>query len=229
MLYSLFLSLFSSFQGCEDKSYSIPYYNEKIKVDGQARELAWTKCESYTKFLNPWNQQLDQGTTFKTFNDGEFLNFHFEIRDSLIICHEDVDHDTVVEYSDRVELFFARDTAMNAYCGLEFDACGRKQEFYANGYRNFVKEWTFPSLNESDYKHHKLSNGYAIEGRLSLASIKEMGFLVDEHIYLGIFRADRYGKKNIKSINWISWKDIDTPKPDFHTIKGFNQVQIEKQ
>jgi len=227
--FSFLLSLLSSYQGCRERPYSTAFYNEKVTVDGADNEKVWAKCIGYTKFLNPWENELAQGTAFKSFNDQEYLYFHFNMDDSLILCHEDENNDTAVEYSDRVELFFAMDPLMSEYCGLEFDACGRLQQFYSKGHRTFVHGWKFPALQKEDYAVVLSSTGYKIEGRLSLKGLRQMGFINDGHIYMGVFRADRKQKNNWKDISWISWKDIDTPKPDFHTFKGFEKVEIAKQ
>lgn len=213
--------------GCAEKMYSIKYHKQEINLDGKDTELQWSNSDSFKDFVNSWGTVPDQGTIFKSYNDGVFLYFHFTVRDSQVICYDHENNDTAVEYSDRVELFFAADTMMTRYCGFEFDACGRVQQFYAAGYRKFVKDWTFPTLEHDDYFVKAIKGGYAIEGKLSLESFEELEFINDGKILMGVFRADCY--RGDEEIKWISWKSIDTPKPDFHTLKGFKFAIIEQK
>ncbi len=213
--------------GCAEKTYTIKYHQDAIAIDGKDKESHWSKSERFKDFLNPWETTPDQGTIFKSYNDGIYLYFYFEVKDSQVICYDHDNNNTAVEYSDRVELFFAKDTMMTAYCGFEIDACGRNQQFYAEGYRKFVKDWSFPAFSRDNYYVKGIEGGYAVEGKLALKTFSEMGFIQDDKILMGIFRADCYREND--EIKWISWKAINTPKPDFHTIQGFKFAFIESK
>jgi len=228
ILFTYFISIFASYQGCRQDQFDIDFHKENIIIDGEDNEAIWSKCKSYTSFENPWNELQDQGTIFKSFNDKNYLYFHFKVKDSLVICDQDQELNTAVEYSDRIELFFAKDSIMSEYCGLEIDPCGRLQQFYSIGYRSFVNNWKLPDFSLSDYKSIEKDFGYVVEGRISIESLTQMGLYKNGHIYLGVFRADRYEMKSRKAIHWISWKDIKTKKPNFHVFDGFRKLKISR-
>ena len=228
----LFLTFISilyllSAQGCKEKSYIIPYYNATIEIDGKSTDASWSKCREYIDFISPWDDSSDQGTQFKSFYNDEYFYFHFRVKDLNVICHEHEENDLAVEYSDRVELFFFIDSLSHQYCGLEFDACGRKMQFYANGYRSFMADWKFPELGAEDHAVSITEYGYEVEGRMSLKVMKELGIIKHNNLTLGVFRADCLDPLEKTKIRWISWKSINTASPDFHTTEGFKKVYLE--
>lgn len=213
--------------GCKNVPLIIHYYNTEIIIDGLGNEFVWQKIKGYSKFESPWDGLPDQGTVFKSFHNGEYLYFHFDIKDTMVICYNHKSNDTAVEYSDRVELFFALDSTMTQYCGLEFDPCNRRQEFFSNGYRQFTKNWKFPALNKGDFVSMFTDGGYQVEGKLSMKGLADLGMIKNGYINLGVFRADCQSQNLDRPIRWISWKNINTKRPDFHTYEGFRKIQLE--
>lgn len=212
--------------GCSPKPYTISYLEGIIDIDGRDEEQVWSQCDQYDDFISPWDPQAVEETQFQSFYNDEYLYFHFKVRDRTQICHLDYKNDTAVEYSDRVELFFAMNSDMSAYCGLEFDACGRKQQFFSEGYRQFKEAWEFPSLKDLDHTALQTEDGYQVEGRISMKALFDLGMIDEGFIHLGVFRANCKSKFVKEDIQWISWKNIGTDKPDFHNYEGFKKVRL---
>ena len=220
--------------GCTPPSYSIRYIPTSITINGKADEEVWSECKSYTSFINPWDPAAIQHTVFQSFYNDQFIFFHFTVTDQKVVCMEHEENNTAVEYSDRVELFFAdeisvglENEAIYRYYGFEFDACGRLQQFASEGYRNFIEGWSLPELTSQDYVVENHDWGYEVELRLPLKELEELGVIQSDSIIMGVFRADAELPTKEGKIQWLSWKEIKTKQPDFHTLAGFKKVPLK--
>lgn len=220
-IFHLIIILFIS---CEEKAFIIPFHDGNIKIDGPKRDSIWKLCQPYDQFYYPPNDTKSQRTEFRSFWNKEYLYFHFDINDRLIVCAKDRGKSNAVEYSDRAEIFFAVDNQMSEYFGIEIDACERMINFKSVGYRNFEPDWTFPYLRKKDYKVKRLKTGYEVEGRIELKALVELGVLQDQKLLMGVFQADFRKANSKKSVQWKSWNEIKTDKADFHTADGFQLV-----
>ena len=220
------LIILSMFLSCSDMDFSISYIDEQVKIDGDMKDKVWSKCNTHNQFFSPWSDLEVEKTEFRTYHDKSYLYYHFKIEDQTLNCFQSADHAESVEYSDRAEIFFSVDSLMSKYYGIEIDACGRMIEFKSEGYRNFDKTWSFPSMDYKDYQVLKSSFGYQVEGRISLQALEEMEVLKDGKLLVGIFRANFLEAGSKKKVQWISWKPIQTKKPNFHHISGFRTVNL---
>lgn len=210
---------------CNNSSTAIPYHKGQITIDGTDQDSVWLLCDVYEDFVSPWKKQSVPTTRFKTFYDDEYLYVHFTAKDKDQVCNTHKLHKRAVEQSDRVEVFFSKDEEMSQYYGMEFDICGRMISFKSTGYRNFKKNWKFPHFKRKDYRTRKLLNVYQSEIRIPLKALEELELINDNKLWMGVFRAN-YNSQSYNKVQWISWKMLNTQKPDFHNIKGFKLMEF---
>ncbi len=213
--------------GLQPKAYVIPRHEVGITIDGKAKEAIWNKSKTFEKFKSPWDTLQVPATTFKSFCDSTHFNFYFKVKDSQVICYDNMENTKAVEGSDRVELFFASNDSLSTYYGIEMDACERFISFKSNGYRKFEEGWEFPEFSSDDFKIKGSRKGYAVEGRIKLEVLKELDILHNGSMLIGVHRAEYYRQKKEEKVRWISWNDFEVSKPDFHLREGFRMVQIK--
>lgn len=216
----------NQFSSCSDQGFIIDKFDAKLTIDGQKNEAIWQRVNAYKEFYAPWSEWQVEETEFRIFHDAKYLYFHFSVLDVSNSCHQIKSYATSVEFSDRVEIFFARDQEMSEYIGLEIDACGRMIQFKSQGNRNFVKDWKFSEFREEDYEVIQTEQGYQVEGRISKSALSSMDFLKNRKLLMGVFRANYLNEAGDGKVQWISWKDISLKNPDFHQIDGFKFVHL---
>lgn len=194
-------------------------------MDGSDQDSIWMICDTYEDFVSPWQRAAVPITRFKCFYNDEYLYVHFTAKDQDQVCKKHNVTKRAVELSDRVEIFFAKDEEMSEYYGMEFDICGRVNVFKSTGYRNFQKNWRFPHFKKKDYRTRQLLNVYQSEIRIPIKALQELELINDGKLLMGVFRAN-FNSKNYNKVQWISWQKINTPKADFHTIKGFKLMEL---
>lgn len=220
-IFQLIIILFIS---CEENAFTIPFHDGIVKLDGSKHDSIWKLCQPYEQFYYPPNETKSQRTEFRSFWNKDYLYFHFDIIDRNVVCDNDREKSIAVEYSDRAEIFFAIDDQLSEYFGLEIDACERMINFKSVGYRNFEPDWTFPYLRRKDYQVKRLKSGYQVEGRIEIKALSQLGILKDQKLLMGVFQADFRKANSRKSVQWKSWNEIRSEKPDFHTLDGFQLV-----
>lgn len=225
-LLSISVILLSVQIGCAPKLFEIPYHEVKIEIDGSKADSIWHELNTYSHFISNWDELPVPTTEFKCFYDSIYLYFHYRVQDEQVICYDHRKNDLAVGSSDRVEIFFASNSQLEPYYGLEFDACNRVLQFKGNGSWNFEKKWKFPGLTKKDYKVRAFKGGYQFEARLKIKSLHEMNLIHDKKMLIGLHRAD-FSKNNEDKVRWISWKKIETPKPNFHNLEGFQLVKFQ--
>ena len=220
------LIILSMFLSCSEMDFSISFKDEQAIIDGSLNDKVWSKCNAHKQFYSPWSDAEIEKTEFRSFHDNNNLYYHFTIEDQTLNCFQSADPAESIEYSDRAEIFFSVDTLMSKYYGIEIDACGRMAEFKSKGYRSFEEGWSFPDMDQSDYQVIRTSAGYQVEGKISLNALEEMEILNEGKILVGIFRANFLEEGSKKKVQWISWKENQTTKPNFHHISGFRTINL---
>ncbi len=217
-----------------------------IKLDGSLSESEWSKANVERHFVFPWKKADAPATEFLSFCDDEYLYFAFRVEDSDIVVLDKLRDKEDEIFEDRVELYFGKDHQMKDYFCLEIDPRGRVLDYRGSYYRQIDMKWHCEGVEAAGAIKDK---GYAVEGRIPLASLREFGlsqFNPGGKILCGIFRAefshDRSGKpvERKETIHnrgrkldgpppieeWISWIDPKTPEPDFHVPSSLGWLQI---
>lgn len=193
-----------------------------IQVDGQLLEPAWSKAEKQTGFRYPWSKRTPPTTQFRALVDSERLWFAFEVDDADVVLAKEFAGESSVDQEDRVEIFFARDAALNRYFCIEIDPLGRVHDYAATSYRKFDHSWNCPGLRTAG----KIgTRGYTVEAAIPLRTLSELlGQRISPGATLrvGLFRAEfRKGALGDADDNWMSRVKPDTVTPDFHVPSAF--------
>lgn len=184
------------------------------------RSIPWESAEVLNDFDYPWEKEKAPNTQFKALHDNEFVYFRFDVEDKNILTYQINNDKMEVGFSDRVEIFLAKDTALSSYFGLEIDSIGRVMDFKGSYHRNLAFDWTWPG--SLDLNTSETGVGYSVEGRMSIKILKEFSLLNNDVMYVGLFRANCTELSNREdSIKWISWVDPKTSEPDFHLPEAF--------
>ena len=161
-----------------------------IQVDGRLNEPAWATTERQTAFLYPWSNRKAPATEFRAVADDERLYFAFEVSDSDVVVLKDYAGESTLDQEDRVEVFFARDAALNRYFCVEIDPLGRVHDYAASHYRKFDSSWNCPGLRAAG---RITPGGYTVEASIPLTTLSVMmGRPVSRGstLRIGLFRAD---------------------------------------
>lgn len=206
----------------EMKEYEVHLIkNKQLTISGNGDDIAWDNAQILTDFCSPWNNKKGTEITFKALWDGENLFFNFTVLDTEIHIEKKDDSFESIGNSDRVELFFRTDDAMNPYYCLEIDITGRIMDFIAYPNKNFDFDWNWPK-NDLVVKSSVNNGSFIVEGSISIESLKSFNLLKNNRIETGVFRA-----KYIKTQNecfepsWITWINPNTESPNFHVASSF--------
>ena len=224
ILYSIILTLYPG----NMKSYEVRYATQPLSITGTGDDQRWSQAPVMTDFSAPWNEGPVPHTQFQALCDEDNFYFLFQAADENIIAPGDPDDKRGVLPSDRVEIFFKSNSAMDPYYCLEMDPRGRVLDYIARYYRNVDFDWEWPD-QDLIVMASQSEDRYVVEGRITLKSLREMGILKDNRIKAGLFRGDFYpveGKEN--EVNWISWVRPDSEKPDFHIPSAFGEMVLTR-
>ena len=196
------------------KSLSIPF----------AKTInSWDQIEYLHDFSYPWRSESPPRTLFQAYHDDNYLYFKYTASCANPLVYVDTNHKLEVIHSERVEIFFRKDADLNPYYVFEIDPHGRVLDYEASYYRNFNREWAWPSDLKLKTKIHK--DHYTVQGQFEKAQLKALGLLQDGVLQTGLYRghctALIEGKSEIK---WISWIDSGTKEPDFHVASSFGKL-----
>lgn len=198
--------------------------NETLFIDGKGSDKNWKGANLLANFQYPWESVNPPKTHFKAVHNGKYLYFLFQVNDSNIHLAPTTGNDRMDALgSDRVELFFKKNDAMNPYYALEIDPTNRIFDSKGSHYRTFVEDWRFPRAH-IDVASQIESSSYAVEGRISFSILEEYGLIQDDKIQTGVFRANYEGE----GFKWISWIKPDSEKPDFHIPSAFGVFILEQ-
>lgn len=211
------------------KEYQVHLIKEKqLIISGNGDDLEWDNAQILTDFCSPWSTGKGKEVIFKALWDRENLFFNFTVLDTEIHIEKKDDSIESIGNSDRVELFFRTDPAMNPYYCLEIDTRGRVMDFIAYPDKNFDFNWNWPK-NELTVKSSVKANSFIVEGSISIESLKSLSLIKNNRIETGIFRA-KYIKTQNESVkpNWITWINPNTETPNFHIASSFGVLILKE-
>jgi hypothetical protein len=185
----------------------------------------WSEAELLTDFTLPWETRTPPHTAFRALHDEVWLHFRFECVDEDLVLPEAPTAKERAMLSDRVELFFAADSALACYYGLEMTPRGDVLDFKAAHYRQIDRSWCCPGL---EIAGNIAGSEYSVTGRIPLASLREMGVLRGHEMLTGIFRAEFFHREDGSVHNgWMPWVNPGSAKPDFHVPEAFGVMVLE--
>ena len=184
--------------------YSIPPLVTNFVIAGQPNHRA-----ASTKAWLFWNR--------------DHLIFAFDCEDADFIASPPSSSEHDVDGQDRVEAFLWSGRDQDTYYCIEIGARGALHDYSAHFYRRFDDNWSLTGL---EYAVARTAKGYRVEGTISRAAMKQMGFRLEPGVSwrLGLFRADFTGTN--PDPNWITWIDAKGPQADFHVAKSFGRCTL---
>ena len=210
------------------QTYTVKKIAENVmRINGKGDNKAWSKAAVLTDFSFPWEKEKAPATSFSALWDGKWLYCLYRVKDDSVITLVKNNNKIEVGASDRVEIFMARDSALNPYYCLEMDSKGRVLDYRAFFYRKMDYAWQWP---EKQYviKTSVVKDGYIVELAISIKSLTEPGLLNNKRMLAGLFRAECTGIENGKArLHWISWIKPNSPRPDFHIPSAFGVLVLE--
>lgn len=225
LFYSLTIMLsVVAFPHQEAKVYDVKSTETSFDITGDGAHMAWEQAALLTDFSLPWREELAQPTSFRALWTESHFYFLYNVIDLEIITPGDPDDPRGVLPSDRIEIFFKVNEGMDPYYCLEMDPIGRIFDYEGHYYRNSNFDWKWPE-GQLEVKTSKAKDGYIVEGKIGLESLKKLGILKDRELSVGLFRGDQYTTvKNKKDVKWISWVHPNTDHADFHVPSAFGQL-----
>ncbi|MCI9846861.1 sugar-binding protein [Flavobacterium pectinovorum] len=212
----------------ENNIYKVNLINkEELKITGKGESDVWRKSEVLSRFISPWDSEEPSKIEFRALYDGANFFFCFTVFDSEI--HIDTTDDTAdsINNSDRVELFFRPDDALNPYYCLEIDTQARIMDFIAYPNKNFDFNWNWPK-DDIRIKSSKNDSSFTVEGAISLDSLNKLNLIKGNKIEAGVFRAKYNSKDNVNfEPVWITWVNPETETPNFHTASSFGVFHLK--
>ncbi|MRX38622.1 endoxylanase [Flavobacterium sp. LC2016-23] len=209
------------------KNYTVNRIEENIlQINGLGDNPLWQQATILTDFSSPWDHEQVEKIEFRALWDLENIYFLYTVYDTNI--HIDRKDDSVhsIAESDRVEIFFRTDAALNPYYCLEIDPTPRIMDFIAYPDKKFDYAWNWPA-NDISVKSHTKDDYFVVEITISIQSLKYFHLIQNNIIEAGLFRA-KYKKQqnNMFEPTWISWVDPDTETPNFHISSSFGTLTL---
>lgn len=184
----------------------------------KAFEISTNAC--LEGFHAPWDG-LDDQTKFHCYVDKTAFYFLYEVKDESLCLVQEHTHERIVDFEDRIELFFSPRKSMDVYYCAEIDPKARVMDYKAHTYRDFDYDWKFESLKT----YASISEeGYIVGGHLSLDELRRLGIDLND-FYMGVFRADF--KPGGEKENWYSYIPTDDASPDFHIPEVLFRASIK--
>lgn len=209
------------------KNYTVNRIEENIlQINGLGDNLLWEQATILTDFSSPWDHEKVEKIEFRALWDLQNIYFLYTVYDTNIhIDRKDDSVDSIAE-SDRVEIFFRTDAALNPYYCLEIDPTPRIMDFIAYPDKKFDYAWNWPA-NDISVKSHTKDDYFVVEIAISIQSLKYFHLIQNNIIEAGLFRA-KYKKQqnNMFEPTWISWVDPDTETPNFHIASSFGTLTL---
>jgi hypothetical protein len=196
--------------------------NENVILDASL----WEKANCLIDFSSPWKNEPIEKIEFRALYDADNLYFNFRVFDTNIyIDLKDGSVDSIGN-SDRVELFFRANDSLNPYYCLEMDTAARIMDFEAKPNQVFNFNWNWPKENLKVIAS-KDEISFTVEGKISVASLKELNLIQNNIIEAGVFRA-KFLKNANDSLDatWISWINPNTDTPNFHIASSFGKFKL---
>ena len=222
----LFFLLFHFQQNEPLKVYEARKLSDSLIIDGLDQDEVWSEAVVLTDFKLYWSDDIAQPTSFRAFWTNDQFYFLYNVIDDNIVPPT-VTEDRGTIPTDRIEVFLQSNGTMNPYYCLEMGAEANTLAYVARHYRDFDYDWIWPE-NSFEVKASKTEDGYIVEGRISMESLRNLGVLQNENMMrVGLFRGDYFREPGKKSgVRWISWVDPQTKNPDFHVPSAFGQITL---
>lgn len=209
------------------KNYIVNRIEKNIlQINGLGDNPFWNKAAILTDFVSPWNDLVPEKIEFRSLWDTENIYFSYTVYDANV--HIDKQDDSVdsIGESDRVEIFFRIDEALDPYYCLEIDPTPRIMDFKASPKKKFDFDWNWPEndlIVKSNIKH----DHFVVEIAVSIQSLKNFNLIKDNIIEAGIYRA-KYTKQENKLFEpiWITWVNPNTETPNFHIPSSFGTLTL---
>lgn len=190
----------------------------------------WENTPIFKNFVSPWSEQPFGETTFQYQNDTIWFYFLFKVIDKDIqLCDTSFNDELNVLQSDRVELFFAKDSLMQPYYTFEMDAAGRlfdaRCSIISKNKKLINDVWDIDK-KELQFTTVKISNGYALEGKIAMSFLRNAQLFSNNKLWCGIQRAN-FSATNLPQ--WICAKDPLKKQPNFHCWDVFVELYIDRR
>ncbi len=211
------------------KEYQVILVDKNQKKEGQILNSSlWEKANCLTDFCSPWKSDSFSKIEFRALWDLDYLYFNFQVFDSEVYIDRKDNSTESICNSDRVELFFRKDEKLSPYYCLEMDVDARILDFEAYPKWNFDYNWKWPE-GHLEIQSAKKQNLFIVEGRISVASLKELDLIQNNTIETGVYRA-KFSKdeKGEYQPTWISWVNPNTEEPNFHIASSFGKFVLMK-
>ena len=114
----------------------------------------------------PWDG-LEDVTRFRCFADEERFYFYYEVADSTMTLVDPYEGERTVDWEDRVEIFFSRDSVMTAYFCAEIDPLGRRMDYSSSYKCPLDYEWDFSTMRQAG---QLTDQGYVVAGSVSISA-----------------------------------------------------------
>lgn len=180
---------------------------------------------SLTSLNSPWDKHYTDNTLFNLSMQNDSLHFTFTTEDTTLISRKQDKFHKGVAHSDRVEIFFATDTLLSTYFGLEIGADCRVFDFIGYYPDSINYNWQIP---RKEFAPSCLSRNqtYTVSGSISINYLRSLNLITNNTIILGVFRADYTDQIDYKKVTWLTWQTPKSNKPQFHTPSAFKQISI---
>ena len=160
-------------------------------------------------------------------HNNEHLCCRFHVVDTDVKVYVDKNHKKEVVHGDRVEMFLTADEKLDTYYCLEIDPNGRVFDYAASFYRKFHESWQWP-VNQLHVESDQGKEGYSILYSVTLSSLHQLGLIKNNELQVGLYRG-RCMEINLENekMQWASWVEPDSVKPDFHIPSSFGVFKLE--
>jgi len=209
------------------KNYNVNRIEKNIlQINGLGDNAFWNQAEVLTDFTSPWDDTVPEKIELKALWDTEYIFFCYTVYDANVhIDRQDDSIDSIGE-SDRVEIFFRTDTALNPYYCLEIDPTPRLMDFKASPKKKFDFDWNWPK-NDLIIKSTIKEDHFIVEIAISIQSLKNFDLIKDNCIEAGFYRAKYTQQENkLFEPTWITWVNPDTETPNFHIAGSFGLLTL---
>jgi len=209
------------------KNYNVNRIEKNIlQINGLGDNPFWSKAEILTDFISPWSDLKPEKIEFRALWDTEQIFFCYTVFDTNVhIDRQDDSVDSIGE-SDRVEIFFRTDAALDPYYCLEIDPTPRIMDFKASPKKKFDFDWNWPK-NDLIVKSNIKEDCFIVEIAISIQSLKNFDLIKGNNIEAGLYRA-KYTQRETKLFEptWISWVNPNTETPNFHVPDSFGNLTL---
>jgi hypothetical protein len=188
----------------------------------------WAKLPVLCELHYPWDEDATLAKThFKAYHTGEDLHFQFTAFADKVLIYRKVNDKLEVRFSERVELFFSEDAALQNYYCLEMDPALRVLDYQAKHYRAFNRNWQWPeSLN---LICRSQADAYLLSGSINLKTLTALKLLKGNVLKAGIYRGHVLSLQGEDAdIRWSSWLKPEAREPDFHIPSSFGKWLLEQ-